>query len=216
MGNRVAVVTGASSGLGLEISRELLARGLKVVGVARRVTSDSEALGEGFSLVLGDVALDNTAESAFNAAASLGTNGLLVNCAGQGVFGSAGTFTRADLERAMAGSLLGTILFSEQAIKRFVMSTSAQIGRANESIYCAAKWGARGYTESIRAELKGRNIRVMGVYVGGMNTPFWSQAQGATTDCSKFMDPAEVARTIVAALLGSGSVYVSDLTINRA
>jgi NAD(P)-dependent dehydrogenase (short-subunit alcohol dehydrogenase family) len=224
MGNRVAVVTGASSGLGLEISRELLARGLKVVGVARRVTSESEALGEGFSLVLGDVALDNNAESAFNTAACLGTNDLLVNCAGQGVFGSAGTFTRADLERVMAGSLLGTILFCEQAVKRFasggtivnVMSTSAQIGRANESIYCAAKWGARGYTESIRAELKGRNVRVMAVYPGGMNSRFWSEAQGSATDSSKFMDPAEVARTIVAAVLASGSGYVSDLTINRA
>jgi NAD(P)-dependent dehydrogenase (short-subunit alcohol dehydrogenase family) len=224
MGNRVAVVTGASSGLGMSISRELLKQGIKVVGVARRQSGESAGLGDGFALVLGDVALDDTAERAFSKAAALGANDILVNCAGAGVFGRAGTNTRADLDRVLAGNLLGTILFCEQSIKRFtsggtivnVMSTAAQVGRANESIYCASKWGARGYTESIRAELKGGNVRVMGVYVGGMNTRFWSEAQGSTTDCSKFMDPAEVARTIVAAILGSGSGYVSDLTIKSA
>jgi NAD(P)-dependent dehydrogenase (short-subunit alcohol dehydrogenase family) len=224
MGNRVAVVTGASSGLGLSISRELLGQGIQVVGVARRPTSESAGLGDGFTLMLGDVAQDETAARAFDTAAALGTHDLLVNCAGTGLFGSAGTFVRADLDRVLAGSLLGTMLFCEQAAKRFasggtivnVMSTSAQVGRANEAIYCASKWGARGYTESIRAELKGRGFRVVAVYPGGMNTRFWSEAQGSTADPSKFMDPAEVARKIVTALLDAGSGYVSDLVISRA
>ncbi len=224
MSNRVAVVTGASSGLGLSISRELLKEGLNVVGVARRATNESSALGQGFTLVLGDVALEDTAREVFDTAATLGTTDVLVNCAGAGLFGGAGANTRADVDKVLGASLFGTILFCEQAIRRFalggtivnVMSTSALVGRANESIYCASKWGARGYTESIRAELKGRGIRIVAVYPGGMNTRFWSEAQGATTDSSKFMDPAEVAGTIVAAILAAGSGYVSDLTINRA
>lgn len=224
MNKRVALVTGASAGLGLNIVRELLGHGVRVVGVARRSRAETDALGPAFTLALGDVAQEETARKAFDVAESLGVIDILVNCAGVGVFGAAGTFGRQDVDEVLAGNLVGTMLFCEQAAKRFregativnVMSTAAQAGRPNESLYCAAKWGARGYTESIRAELKGRKIRVMAVYPGGMNTGFWAGAQGSTADSSKFMDPAEVARTVVASILASGTGYVSDLVISRA
>jgi NAD(P)-dependent dehydrogenase (short-subunit alcohol dehydrogenase family) len=223
MANRVAVVTGASSGLGLEVSKSLLRRGVRVVGVARRPDQAVAELGGDFVLLTADVASPGAAEEAFGLAAGLGAKDILVNCAGVGVFGPCGTFGREDVDQVLQGNLIGTVLFSEQAIRSFqsggvivnVMSTAAQVGRANEAIYCASKWGARGYTESIRAELKGRGIRVIAVYPGGMNTRFWKEARGVDTDASKFMDPREVAETIVEALLHSGSGYVTDLIIGR-
>ena len=59
-----------------------------------------------------------------------------------------------------------------------IMSTSALIGRAEETIYCAAKWGARGYTEALRTELKGTKRNIIAVYPGGMKTDFWKSRVG--------------------------------------
>jgi short-subunit dehydrogenase len=95
-----------------------------------------------------------------------------------------------------------------------IMSTSALFGRAEETIYCAAKWGARGYTEALRTELKGTKRNIIAVYPGGMRTDFW-KVPGQNRDISSFMDPAEVALKIVNAVLVSDKMLVTDITINR-
>jgi uncharacterized protein len=95
-----------------------------------------------------------------------------------------------------------------------IMSTSALAGRDQETIYCAAKWGARGYTEALRTELKGSKRNIIAVYPGGMKTDFW-KIPGQNRDISGFMDPKEVAGKIVHAVLNTRSAVVTDLTINR-
>jgi short-subunit dehydrogenase len=95
-----------------------------------------------------------------------------------------------------------------------IMSTSALLGRAEETIYCAAKWGARGYTEALRTELKGTKRNIIAVYPGGMKTDFW-KVPGQNRDISGFMDPTEVAEKIVNAVMVSDKMLVTDITINR-
>ncbi len=46
------------------------------------------------------------------------------------------------------------------------MSTAATRGNANESVYCATKWGERGYTESLKAAYKGTSVKIVGVCPG--------------------------------------------------
>ena len=94
------------------------------------------------------------------------------------------------------------------------MSTSALYGRNEETIYCAAKWGARGYTEALRTELRGTRRNIIAVYPGGMKTDFW-KAPGQKRDISNFMEPDEVAEKIVNAVLVSDKMLVTDITINR-
>jgi short-subunit dehydrogenase len=94
------------------------------------------------------------------------------------------------------------------------MSTSALLGRDNETIYCASKWGARGYTEALRAELKGRKRNIIAVYPGGMKTDFYVVAE-QDRDISEFMDPKEVAEKIVNAVLVKDKLLVTDITISR-
>ena len=96
-----------------------------------------------------------------------------------------------------------------------VMSTAATAAKAGEGIYCAAKWGARGFTESLRLEAKGTPVKVVAVYPGGMKTPFWSDICGMSPDTSGFMEPAEVASVMVYNMLDKTSLYVADLLINR-
>jgi uncharacterized protein len=216
----VAIVTGAGSGLGLELAVRLARKG-PVVGVARREPEDPRWEAGGCRFVRGDVADPDTVRRAFAEADARGTPGLVVNCAGRGVFGPAGTGSRAALDEALAGSLVGLVLFSEAAFARFraaggtivnVMSTAARTPRANETLYCAAKWGARGYTESLRLEAAGSRARVVAVYPGGMRTPFWAKAPAAHVDPDRFMDPADVAETILAGLAADQA----ELVIRRS
>ena len=198
--NGVAVVTGASSGLGLEIAALLRDRGLDVVGVARRGPD-----------VKGDGARRATAIAALDEARRRGTVRLLVNCAGIGVFHPAGTYTDAEIEQVIGSNLISMINFCEVFVSMTpvivnVMSTAALAGKPGETVYCAAKWGARGYTEALRAEAKG--VRVVGVYPGGMNTPFWAGADKA----AGFMDPRDIAAKIASAIFDSD---VTELILRR-
>jgi short-subunit dehydrogenase len=202
----VAIVTGASSGLGLSIAQLLREQGTSVIGVARRSTAD----------VSGDAAKRDTAIRAVEAAERLGAIDLLVNCAGIGVFGPAGSYDEQTIAAIIDANLIATINFCELLFPRLkeqggtivnVLSTAALIGKANESIYCAAKWGARGYTESLKAEAKGTKARIIAVAPGGMKTSFWPEPRPG------FMDPGDVAATIIDAI--SRPVDISEIVITR-
>ncbi len=200
------IVTGATSGLGLAIVQLLRGRGTSVVGVARRESAD----------IAGDASKRETARRAIDAAERFGTLDLLVNCAGVGIFGPAGSYDEATIATIVESNLLATINFCEVLFPRFkeqggtivnVLSTAALTGKANETVYCAAKWGARGYTEALKAEAKGTKARVIAVAPGGMNTPFWPEARAG------FMDADDVAAIIVDAI--DRPVDVSELVITR-
>jgi uncharacterized protein len=222
----VAVVTGVSRGLGLELALRIAAD-RAVVGVSRGAPDDPRwsALGAARH-VAGDVAERATVEEAFAVADGLGQVDLVVNCAGAGVFGPVGELEPPDVAETLRANLVGLILFSQAAFVRLgpsggtlvnVLSTAAQIPRAGQAVYCASKWGARGFTEALRLEAAGTRMNVMSVYPGGMRTPFWDHARGArpAVDIGEFMDPAAVAATIVAALPRDGGPVVSELTIAR-
>jgi len=208
----VAIVTGASSGLGREIALLLGEGDRQVVGVSRRPFHEPP-----IASVAGDASLRETAARAVDAAKQFGRIAVLVNCAGAGVFGPVGSYDDAAIARVIESNLIATIMFCEALFPRFrtdggtivnVLSTAALIGKPNESVYCAAKWGARGYTESLRAEAKGTKARIIAVAPGGMDTAFWSDRR------SDFMDPKEIAAIIVDAI--ERPVNVGEIVINRA
>ena len=207
MDRSVAIVTGGTSGLGAAVADRLRERGLSVVTVSRRETAD----------VAGDASREDTVLRAVAHAESLGEITLLVNCAGVGVFGAAGSYVEADVRQVLDANLVSMILFCDELFPRFtrdggtivnVLSTAALVAKPNESVYCAAKWGARGYTEVLRAEAKGTRARVISVAPGGMQTPFWDEPREG------FMDPREIAAIIVDAI--ERPVNVNSIVIERS
>jgi NAD(P)-dependent dehydrogenase (short-subunit alcohol dehydrogenase family) len=203
----VAIVTGGTSGLGAAITERLRERGMSVVTVSRREEAD----------VSGDASREVTVARAVEHAESLGDITLLVNCAGLGIFGAAGSYDEADVRNVIDSNLISMILFCDELFPRFtrdggtivnVLSTAALVAKPHESVYCAAKWGARGYTDVLKAEAKGTKARVIAIAPGGMQTPFW------THEPEGFMDPKEIADVIVGAL--DAPVNVSTLVIERS
>ena len=212
MTEQVAIVTGASSGLGREIALLLADRDRQVVGVARRPFHEPP-----IASVAGDASRRETAERAIDVARQLGRITLLVNSAGAGVFGPVGSYDDAAIARVLESNLLATIVFCEALFPHFradggtivnILSTAALMGKPNESVYCAAKWGARGYSESLRAEAKGTKARIMTVAPGGMDTPFWSKRR------ADFMDPKDIAAIVVDAI--ERPVGLNEIVIARS
>lgn len=223
------LITGAGSGLGKSLAIEFSKRNYPVVLVGRtksKLDSVSSECGKENSLVIvANVSMYNDVEHCFKEANEWkGFPSIVISCAGEGVFGPAGSFTDKHIERVLSGNLVGTILISQKAFVEMkekggtivnVMSTAATVGRVNESIYCAAKWGAKGFTESLRLETKGTKVKVVAVYPGGIQTPFWSEKCGMQPDTSGFMKPDELAITLIDNLLGKQSLYVADILLNR-
>ena len=96
------------------------------------------------------------------------------------------------------------------------MSSAALKGNKNETVYCATKWGERGYTESLKAEYKGTSVKVVGVYPGGMNTNFWKDSRDyvSVEKSDTFMNPVDVAKVIMDNI-SYDSLNIADIMIER-
>jgi short-subunit dehydrogenase len=230
---KISLISGGTSGLGLEIAEILVKAGKSVLILGR----NSKKLFDAYSR-LDKLRKGNKVESLICNIGNeeeikivgdyLTTNKLsveyLFNNAGTGLFTKADTSTAEMIDRVFEASLKGMILLTSEILRLTpeeeeltivnIMSTSALFGRSEETIYCAAKWGARGYTEALRTELKGTRRNIVAVYPGGMRTDFW-KIPGQNRDISGFMDPAEVAKKIVDAVIVTNSLLVTDITINR-
>jgi uncharacterized protein len=219
----VVIVTGTSSGLGWELVQRLADDGHVVVGVAR--SKQPDVASPRVTQVLGSVSDPKTVAEAFSTAEGLGRLSTVISCAGMGVFGEPGGYSRQDIDDVLDGNLIGTILFSDRAFAHFkdqgdgtivnVMSTAAHAARPMETVYTAAKWGARGYTDALRAAAKGTKIRILGVYPGGMKTQFWDTCRGMEADSSGFAEPGEIADATMDAIKLRDTSYTTDLLLNR-
>jgi short-subunit dehydrogenase len=230
---KISIISGGSSGLGLEIAGLLVKLGKNVLVLGRnseKLTAASSRLKKDSRSSHVELMMCNIGneEEVRRVGEFLDRNlfsvEYLFNNAGVGLFTKANTSTSALIDRVFEANLKGMILLTSEILRLTtedeeltivnIMSTSALFGRAEETIYCAAKWGARGYTEALRTELKGTKRNIIAVYPGGMRTDFWN-VPGQNRDISSFMDPAEVAEKIVNAVIVSDKMFVTDITINR-
>ena len=230
---KISIISGGASGLGLEIADFLVRAGKNVIILSRngeklaKVSARLKA-SAGENSVDSIVCNIGKEEDVRNVGNYLDNNNMsveyLFNNAGMGLFAGAESSTSVMVDTIFEANLKGMILLTSEILRITpkeeeltivnIMSTSALIGRAQETVYCAAKFGARGFTEALRNELKGTKRNVIAVYPGGMNTDFWKMAN-QKKDLSGFMNPADVAAKIVAAVLVSDKMIVTDITINR-
>jgi NAD(P)-dependent dehydrogenase (short-subunit alcohol dehydrogenase family) len=224
-----AIVTGYSSGLCAEFAKLLLEQGWSVVGVSRQSERETlhERFGKRLAVVHGSVDKQVVADAAFAAAHDLGDLRLVINCAGVGVFGEIGGYSADEIVATMSGNLLGLILFSDLAVRHLrdrggdivnVMSTAGKKLRTGESVYVGAKWGAKGYTRTLRDAIKAAKlpIRVFEVYPCGMNTPFWASATRPVTDGLAFPPPDPIAEQVIQEINARRSVYCQEFTFERS
>ena len=200
---QVAIVTGASGGIGRATCMALARRGVKVVAVdldEERVQQVIEEMkgqvieAPSSSQFLGlkrDVRRESDMQAMASATvSSFGRIDMLVTCAG--ILRPSGTHPRllADMPAAEWDEVLDTnlkgVFLSNQAVLAAMIrqrkgqiinisSVSGRQGHAYDSAYCASKFAVIGLSESLAEEVRGNNIRVHVLLPDAVNTPMWSQ-----------------------------------------
>jgi len=167
---RVAVVTGASSGIGEATARALAADGYRVALLARRadrITTLADELDNGSIAVAADVSdRDSVVAAAARVEQELGGADVLVNNAGVMLLGPFSTDQRDDYRRMIEVNLLGAITTTEVFLDQLktdaaerggdivnISSVAGRTARAGNGVYAATKWGLNGWSESLRQEL---------------------------------------------------------------
>jgi 3-oxoacyl-[acyl-carrier protein] reductase len=184
---KVAVVTGASKGIGAAIARGLAAEGAAVVvnyasskAGADKVVADIEKAGGKAVAVHGDVAREAEVKRLFvEANEAFGRLDILVNNAGVYQFGALEDVTEAEFHRQFDTNVLGPILATREAAKRFgdaggsvinVSSVASTKGLPGATVYGATKGALDQITRNHAIELAPKKIRVNTIAPGGVET----------------------------------------------
>jgi 3-oxoacyl-[acyl-carrier protein] reductase len=179
---KCALITGSSSGLGLEITKFLIESGYTVFGGSR---SGTEFEHENFY----DVELDITSEDSVNECFETvreysPTLNLIVNNAGICEMAPLSETSLEAFEAHLATNTIGPFLLFKN-IESFliknethiisILSTAAQYGYPNVSAYNASKFGQLGLIESLKKEWVEHKIRFTNLFPGAIDTPLWDK-----------------------------------------
>jgi NADP-dependent 3-hydroxy acid dehydrogenase YdfG len=190
---RVAVVTGASSGIGAATARALAANGYRVALLARRVdriTALAEEIGNGAIAIAADVTdRDALVAAADRVQQELGGADVLVNSAGIMLLGPFSSDQRDDYRQMIEVNLLGAITATEVFLDQLktgggdvvnISSVAGRTARAGNGVYAATKWGLNGWSESLRRELL-PDVRVTLIEPGAVATELPTHITHETT-----------------------------------
>ncbi len=211
--DKVAIITGASRGIGHATALAFARAGVKVV-LASRTQHDLETVANlirtdgGEALVVPtDVTQAEAVETLVNRAlAAYGQIDILVNNAGTGAFEMVVDSDPEVWTQVVASNLKSTYLCSKYVLPSMlarqsgqiinVLSIAAKVAFKASSAYCAAKAGALAFTKVLAEEVRSENIRVTAVSPGSVDTPFWTGIEGHP-DLSLMLKPEHVAETIL-------------------
>lgn len=227
--DRVAVVTGASTGIGRAIARSLVREGCRLAICARTESDLEEAAAELRELdgevlaVPADVSVELEVQGfAGEVHDRFGPVDILVNNAGIGVFGHVLDLDVIDYDQTfkvnVRGIFLCTQAFVPDMVERgdgVVVNVASIAGKnffAGGSIYAASKHAVMGMSKSMMMDLREDNVRVLTVCPGSVDTPFFDKA-GRSRDPETILDADDVATLVTTAIRLSDGGTVSEVEI---
>ncbi|MCB0714102.1 MAG: SDR family NAD(P)-dependent oxidoreductase [Ignavibacteriae bacterium] len=231
--NKSALITGASSGIGAAIARTLVEAGVNVALMARReevLREVGSTLSDQSRLLIlpGDVTVESDVRDAINQTVSkFGSLDILVNNAGYGVFKPVDEMTLEEFRGMIDVNLQGVFLATKYGLEQMykqgkggdivtISSIAGKNGFAGGGGYCASKFGVMGLMESVFHEARSRNVRVITITPGSVDTPFFHDVGMTPPNREHILQPEDVAVTVLGALVLPERALIRELDIRPA
>ena len=215
---KVALITGASAGIGQACARALAGEGARLVLTARRkerldaLKKQAESLGTEAVSVTGDAREEQTAIETVKAAVdAFGRLDILINNTGAGNYKNLVDTSAEDYDGLMDTNVRSTFLFTRHTVPVMLKQKSGTIlmissmagvyGFGGEAVYCMTKFAQVGFAQALDRELRESGIKVGAICPGGVKTEFaigkGRTEQGVTQ--SDMLDPEDVAAVVLLA-----------------
>lgn len=206
---QTCVVTGAARGIGLAIARALLQRGARVAladvdhTALDAATTELSGGANAIAVACDITQAEEVRQLADETESKLGPIAVWINNAGLARHRWITDYTEDEIDLMLAVNLKGSILGSQAALRRMIprrrghiiniISTASLRGIPSETVYCAAKWGVRGFTQGLAEEAAPHRIRVTALLPGGVDTAFWTDASERQAPVEKFLRADHIA-----------------------
>jgi 3-oxoacyl-[acyl-carrier protein] reductase len=224
----VAIVTGASRGIGLAVAHRLGTLGAKLSLCARDPQKLESATGKlrasgvagVFSAAVDVTHCEQILAFVQDTEKALGAVGILVNNAGIGYFGPTHEATEANWDSVLDTNLKAVFLASKAVapgmIERrggHIVNIASLAGKnafAGGGIYCASKWGLLGLTECMAEDLRGYGVRVSAICPGSVATDFSPRGK---KDISKMLQSEDIAHVVAMIVTQAPQSFISEVLL---
>jgi len=229
--NKTIVVTGASDGIGKQVALKLAKHGVNLALIARNKNGLEEVQEEAkkrsakqveiYPCDLRDIKQIKSATKKI--VADFGKVDALLNIAGiwQKMM-PIEEVQESVVDDVIQTNLTGLIHWTrlllpylkkqKEATIINVISKSGVVAQAGQSVYTASKYGAKGFTDVLKVDLKGSTVRVAGVYQSGTNTKMFSKV-GENPPVEKFTNPEDLADVIIFMLSRPAKIWLHEVQV---
>lgn len=218
--NKVAVITGANRGIGLECAKQLIEKGAKVYGICR---SSCDFADPNFYCIKADVGNHDAVVAAFQQVFALHKHvDILINNAGLGYFGLCEEISIAQWQEMFNTNVNGIFYCTREVLPGMkekgeghivnISSIAGLEGYQQVSGYCATKFAVRGFSDALYKEVRDQGIKVTCVYPGSVKTDFFRHNDNITPHDNMLM-PWDVASQIVFALESPANYHNVNIEI---
>ena len=227
---KIAVVAGASRGIGRAIATQLAAAGAHVILLARNQSDLNEAVAEitkegglATAFVL-DISDEQAVKSVFQQIIQQYKRiDILVNNAGIGEFYPVSETSASFWDEVMNTNVKGTFLCSKEAVIQMqkqgvghIVSIASDVAKrtfANGALYCSSKYAQDAFSSALRKEVRKDGIKVSVVYPGLVDTYFNKSQPGNPANASH-LKPEDIAASVLHILAAPKHVVIDELMIH--
>lgn len=219
-----ALITGASSGIGLATARRLLEMDYTVVGISRQ-TEIPQLDHPDFSLLQLDLNQLEDSDRSLKNLLKKQSFDCFIHCAGYGHFGSIEQCSVAQIDRAIRVNLTSALVLCRQLVPMFrrqkqgrlifIGSESALMAGKKGALYSAAKFGLRGFCQALREDCAKDGIGVSLINPGMVRSPFFDkQAFAPAKQPENAIETDDVAKLIYQTLQTSSDIVIDEINLS--
>lgn len=242
----VALVTGASSGIGAATAKRLAHEGASVALVARRgerleeVARDIQAEGGTARAIVADITSRAGADAAVRQTlAELGRLDTVINNAGVMLIGPFADAPEGEWERMVDVNVLGLLYVTKAALPHLIQaaaegprrtadlvnisSSAGRVARPGTAVYNLTKFGVNGFTEALRQEMQGLRVRVSVIEPGNVDTELASHTREelragveAQVQSIEKLQPEDIADAVAYIVTSERRVAVNEVFVRAA